>query len=56
MAMRDLTGYCGLDCEQCSAYVATKNDDQALREETAKLWAELNCPSTLTARDAALTG
>ena len=40
--MRDLTGYCGLDCEKCSAYIATKNDDQALREETAKLWAELN--------------
>ena len=24
------------------AYIATKNDDQELREKTAKLWAELN--------------
>lgn len=33
---------CGLDCEKCEAYIATKNDDQALREKTAKLWSELN--------------
>ena len=40
--MRDMIGYCGLDCEKCDAYIATVNDDQALREKTAKLWAELN--------------
>lgn len=40
--MRDMIGYCGLDCEKCDAYLATANDDQALREKTAKLWAELN--------------
>ena len=34
--------YCGLDCEKCDAYLATINDDQALREKTAKLWSELN--------------
>ena len=34
--------YCGLDCEKCDAYVATQNDDQALREKTAKKWAEMN--------------
>ena len=28
--------FCGLDCEKCDAYIATKNDDQALREKTAK--------------------
>ncbi len=33
---------CGLDCEKCDAYLATINDDQALREKTAKLWAGLN--------------
>ncbi|WP_415930520.1 DUF3795 domain-containing protein [Zhenpiania hominis] len=27
--------YCGLDCEKCDAYIATVNDDQALREKTA---------------------
>ena len=38
--MRDMIAYCGLDCEKCDAYLATINDDQALREKTAKLWSE----------------
>lgn len=40
--MRNTIAYCGLDCEKCDAYLATINDDQALREKTAKLWGELN--------------
>ena len=40
--MKDMIGYCGLDCESCDAYLATVKDDQALRERTAKVWAELN--------------
>ena len=40
--MKDMIAYCGLDCEKCDAYLATKNDDQALRDKTAKLWSELN--------------
>lgn len=40
--MKGMIAYCGLDCEKCDAYLATINDDQALREKTAKLWAELN--------------
>ena len=40
--MSDMIAFCGLDCEKCDAYIATKNDDQALREKTAKLWSELN--------------
>lgn len=40
--MKDMIAYCRLDCEKCDAYLATVNDDQALREKTAKLWAELN--------------
>ena len=40
--MRNMIAYCGLDCEKCDAYLATINDDQALREKTVKLWAELN--------------
>ena len=40
--MRPNIAYCGLDCEQCDAYIATLHDDQALREKTAKLWAALN--------------
>ena len=40
--MQNNIAYCGLDCEQCDAYIATLHDDQALREKTAKLWAALN--------------
>ena len=37
-----MIAFCGLDCEKCDAFIATKNNDQALREKTAKLWSELN--------------
>lgn len=40
--MKNMIGYCELDCEKCDAYIATVNDDQELRIKTAKLWAELN--------------
>ncbi|MCR4924714.1 MAG: DUF3795 domain-containing protein [Clostridiales bacterium] len=40
--MKKMIAYCGLDCEKCDAYLATLNDDQSLREKTAKLWSELN--------------
>ena len=40
--MKDMIAYCGLNCEKCDAYLATINDDQVLREKTAKLWAKLN--------------
>ena len=35
--MKDMIGYCGLDCEKCDAYLATVNDDQALREENGEI-------------------
>lgn len=34
--------YCGLDCEKCEAFIATKNDDDDLRRKVARLWSELN--------------
>lgn len=40
--MKKLIAYCGLDCEKCEAYIATQNDDNALREKVAKLWSEMN--------------
>ena len=40
--MNQMIGCCGLNCETCDAYLATIHNDQALREKTAKLWAELN--------------
>ena len=36
--MEKMIAYCGLDCAQCGAYVAMKNNDQALREKTAAEW------------------
>ena len=47
--MRNMIAYCGLDCEKCDAYLATINDDQALRERTAKL-----CDSLCEIRQCAL--
>jgi len=36
--MEKLIAYCGLDCASCGAYLALKNNDQALREKTAAEW------------------
>ena len=36
--MEKMIAYCGLDCAGCGAYLAMKNDDQALREKTAAEW------------------
>ena len=40
--MKKLIAYCGLDCENCDAYLATIHNDLSLREKTAKRWSELN--------------
>lgn len=31
-------GACGIKCESCDCYIATKNNDDALRETLAKNW------------------
>jgi hypothetical protein len=36
-----MIAYCGIDCGACPAYVATRNDDDALRAETARKWSVL---------------
>ena len=38
--MRKHIAMCGLDCASCEAFMATKNDDDQLREKTAKEWTE----------------
>ncbi len=49
--MKQLIACCGLDCETCDARIATINNDDALRETTARLWAEMNnAPDETTAR------
>ena len=42
MEKENMIAFCGLDCSKCDAYIATRNDNQALREKTAKLWSEMN--------------
>jgi flavodoxin len=36
-----LVSYCGLNCEECEAFVATKNNDGPLKEKVAKNWSKL---------------
>lgn len=40
--MKDFIAYCGLDCENCEARLATIYNDDALRKKVAKEWTELN--------------
>lgn len=40
--IKQLVGYCGLDCELCEARIATLNNDDELRARTARLWCEMN--------------
>ena len=40
--MRELIGFCGLDCEKCQARIATKNNDDKLRKQVADEWSKLN--------------
>ncbi len=35
-----MIGYCGLDCDQCEAFIATRNNDDALRVKVAAEWAK----------------
>lgn len=35
-----MIGYCGLDCGQCPAFIATRNNDDALRLKVAEEWAK----------------
>ena len=40
--MKEYIAYCGLDCENCEARIATVRNDDALRRKVAKHWSELN--------------
>jgi len=37
--MAKIQAYCGLDCGECEAYIATQADDRAGLEKTAQQWA-----------------
>ncbi|MEJ2306267.1 MAG: DUF3795 domain-containing protein [candidate division WOR-3 bacterium] len=38
--MNNLIGFCGLKCNECPAFIATKNDDDKERARIAREWAE----------------
>jgi hypothetical protein len=43
--MEKIIAFCGLDCAQCPAYVATQSGDREALERTAAMWREqLNAP------------
>lgn len=43
---KKLIACCGLNCETCDAYIATMQDDDALRRETAEKWQKMfNAPA-----------
>jgi hypothetical protein len=38
--MNEIIAYCGLDCSQCGALIATETNDAAKRVEVAAMWSE----------------
>ena len=36
-----MIAYCGLNCSKCEAYIATQENDDQKREETAQKWSKL---------------
>jgi hypothetical protein len=38
--MQKLVSYCGIICSDCGAFLATKNDDNNLRQKTAEEWSK----------------
>jgi uncharacterized Zn-finger protein len=42
--MNKMISFCGLLCNECGAFIATKNDDDKKRAEVAQLWSkQYNC-------------
>lgn len=37
----EMIAFCGINCADCPAYVATVNNDDNLREKTAKEWSKM---------------
>ena len=54
--MKQLIACCGLDCENCDARIATINNDDKLREETAQKWSAMNNTSEITPETINCTG
>lgn len=54
--MNELIAFCGLDCSECDARIATINNDDKLRETTAKKWRVLYGVPEITAEMINCTG
>lgn len=37
----EMLAFCGINCAECPAFVASINNDNELREKTAKEWSEM---------------
>jgi hypothetical protein len=38
--LRSLIGFCGIDCGECKAFVATKDNDVAMKKLIAEEWSK----------------
>jgi len=47
--MAKIQAYCGLDCGECEAYIATQKNDRAGLEAAAKKWTEQYGAQNITA-------
>jgi len=36
-----MEGYCGINCKSCAAYIASENDDDRMRMDTAIKWSKM---------------
>lgn len=36
-----IIAFCGIDCSECKALIATKNEDKALRKDVAEEWSKM---------------
>lgn len=36
----EMIAYCGINCSECKAYIATKQNDDSLRKQIAETWSK----------------
>ena len=48
--MSEMIACCGIQCHECGAFIATKNNDDAKRKEVAEEWAKMYNPN-ITPKD-----
>jgi hypothetical protein len=48
--MNSMIAYCGINCSECPAYIATQKDDDNERKKVAEMWAKQYNPN-ITIKD-----